>query len=136
MPTLSGPVDWNRSRASDGRSSARLTRRCGRPCARKPLDVTARWLSGLAAEWDRRLETIKRLAGAPDPAEPGQVPRNAAARIVQIEKLIGNVAIHATVVTKTTTPKPSSTPWSRALPSFVLMPAKNKAAANSTTPST
>jgi DNA-binding transcriptional ArsR family regulator len=26
------------------------------------LDATARWLAGLAAEWDARLEAIKRLA--------------------------------------------------------------------------
>jgi DNA-binding transcriptional ArsR family regulator len=28
------------------------------------LDATARWLAGLAAEWDARLATIKRLAEA------------------------------------------------------------------------
>ncbi|HEY2950687.1 MAG TPA: metalloregulator ArsR/SmtB family transcription factor [Micromonosporaceae bacterium] len=26
------------------------------------LDATARWMAGLAARWDRRLETIKRIA--------------------------------------------------------------------------
>jgi DNA-binding transcriptional ArsR family regulator len=28
------------------------------------LDTTARWMAGLAADWDRRLATIKRLAEA------------------------------------------------------------------------
>ncbi|MGC0420984.1 ArsR/SmtB family transcription factor [Embleya sp. AB8] len=32
-----------------------------RPAA---LDATARWMAGLAAEWDRRLATIKRIAEA------------------------------------------------------------------------
>jgi DNA-binding transcriptional ArsR family regulator len=31
------------------------------------LDATARWLSGLAAEWDARLTAIKRLAEADEP---------------------------------------------------------------------
>lgn len=31
------------------------------------LDATARWLRGLAAEWDARLAAIKRLAEAGDP---------------------------------------------------------------------
>jgi DNA-binding transcriptional ArsR family regulator len=31
------------------------------------LDATARWLAGLAAEWDTRLAGIKRLAEADDP---------------------------------------------------------------------
>jgi DNA-binding transcriptional ArsR family regulator len=35
----------------------------------QPLDDTARWMAGLAAEWDARLATIKRIAeaGAPPP---------------------------------------------------------------------
>jgi len=33
------------------------------------LDVTARWMAGLAADWDRRLATIKRLAEAAEAAE-------------------------------------------------------------------
>jgi DNA-binding transcriptional ArsR family regulator len=28
----------------------------------QPLDATARWMAALAASWDRRLATIKRLA--------------------------------------------------------------------------
>jgi hypothetical protein len=32
------------------------------------LDATARWMAGLAADWDRRLEAIKRVA------ESGQEP--------------------------------------------------------------
>ena len=31
------------------------------------LDATARWLAGLAAEWDARLAAIKRLAETGDP---------------------------------------------------------------------
>jgi DNA-binding transcriptional ArsR family regulator len=34
------------------------------------LDATAQWLAGLATEWDRRLETIKRLAEFTDPNTP------------------------------------------------------------------
>jgi DNA-binding transcriptional ArsR family regulator len=30
----------------------------------RPLDATARWMAGLAADWDRRLEAIKRIAEA------------------------------------------------------------------------
>jgi DNA-binding transcriptional ArsR family regulator len=30
----------------------------------EPLDATARWMSGVAANWERRLETIKRTAEA------------------------------------------------------------------------
>ncbi len=33
----------------------------------QPLDQTARWLTELAATWDRRLETIRRLAEAAGP---------------------------------------------------------------------
>ncbi len=32
------------------------------------LAATARWLAGLAAEWDGRLAAIRRLAESPDPA--------------------------------------------------------------------
>ena len=38
-----------------------------------PLDVSARWLTDLAAAWDRRLEAVKRAAEAPDrTSESGQ----------------------------------------------------------------
>jgi DNA-binding transcriptional ArsR family regulator len=37
-----------------------------RPAA---LDATARWMVALAADWDRRLATIKRLAEAAEAAE-------------------------------------------------------------------
>jgi DNA-binding transcriptional ArsR family regulator len=33
------------------------------------LDATARWLAGLAAEWDSRLAAIKRLAEAAEPPD-------------------------------------------------------------------
>jgi DNA-binding transcriptional ArsR family regulator len=33
----------------------------------QPLDDTARWMAGLAAEWDARLATIKRIAEAGTP---------------------------------------------------------------------
>ena len=33
------------------------------------LDMTARWMAALAAEWDRRLARIKRLAEAAEAAE-------------------------------------------------------------------
>ena len=36
------------------------------------LDVTARWMAGLAADWDRRLATIKRLAAAAEAAEAAE----------------------------------------------------------------
>jgi hypothetical protein len=42
----------------------------------------------------------------------------------QIEMLTGKVAIHATVPTKMTRPKPSSTRRRRGVPSFVLIPAR------------
>ncbi|MEW2164802.1 metalloregulator ArsR/SmtB family transcription factor [Streptomyces sp. NPDC007084] len=38
-----------------------------RPAA---LDATARWMAALAADWDRRLAHIKRVAETPDQAEP------------------------------------------------------------------
>lgn len=28
----------------------------------QPLDATARWMAGLAADWDRKLAAIKRIA--------------------------------------------------------------------------
>ena len=31
-----------------------------------PLDETARWMAGLAAQWDARLAAIKRMAEAPE----------------------------------------------------------------------
>jgi DNA-binding transcriptional ArsR family regulator len=34
------------------------------------LDTTARWMAGLATEWDRRLSTIKRLAEAAEDDTP------------------------------------------------------------------
>jgi DNA-binding transcriptional ArsR family regulator len=34
------------------------------------LDTTARWMAGLATEWDRRLATIKRLAEAAEEDTP------------------------------------------------------------------
>lgn len=37
------------------------------------LNATARWMANLAAQWDRRLESIKRLAeadGGPDSNRP------------------------------------------------------------------
>lgn len=40
-----------------------------RPAA---LDTTARWMSGLAADWDRRLATIKRVAEAAEAAEEAE----------------------------------------------------------------
>jgi DNA-binding transcriptional ArsR family regulator len=43
------------------------------PTRRRLLDVLAARgeATGLAAEWDRRLATIKRLAEAPDPGDQG-----------------------------------------------------------------
>jgi DNA-binding transcriptional ArsR family regulator len=44
-------------------------------CPRR-LDATAQWLAGLATEWDRRLDTIKRIAESSDTDEshPAGVP--------------------------------------------------------------
>jgi DNA-binding transcriptional ArsR family regulator len=42
-----------------GRRVGREARYAVRPAA---LDATARWMTSLAAEWDRRLATIKRVA--------------------------------------------------------------------------
>jgi DNA-binding transcriptional ArsR family regulator len=36
----------------------------------EPLTATARWMSQVAAQWDSRLATIKRLAEAAEPAGP------------------------------------------------------------------
>jgi DNA-binding transcriptional ArsR family regulator len=40
----------------------------------QPLDATARWMAGLAAEWDARLAAIKRIAeaGTPPPRPTGE----------------------------------------------------------------
>ncbi|MET7304599.1 metalloregulator ArsR/SmtB family transcription factor [Embleya sp. NPDC005575] len=38
-----------------------------RPAA---LDATARWMASLAADWDRRLATIKRIAEVPEDDSP------------------------------------------------------------------
>ena len=57
-------------------------------------------------------------------------------RSSQIETLTGNVASHAAVPRKSTTPKPSSTRRSAGVRSFVEMPAKKSTAAKRTTPST
>lgn len=40
-----------------------------RPAA---LDTTARWMTALAADWDRRLATIKRVAEAAEAAEEAE----------------------------------------------------------------
>lgn len=44
-----------------GRRAGREVRYAVRPAA---LEATARWLATLAADWDRRLATVKRLAEA------------------------------------------------------------------------
>ena len=54
----------------------------------------------------------------------------------QIDTVTGNVAIHPTAPRKSTTAIPTSTSCDRRSRSFVLMPAKNSTAANSTTAST
>jgi DNA-binding transcriptional ArsR family regulator len=43
----------------EGHRSGREVRYLVRP---QPLEVTATWLAGLASEWDRRLQAIKRIA--------------------------------------------------------------------------
>jgi len=43
----------------EGRRAGREVRYTVRP---EQLDATARWMAGLAAEWDQRLAAIKRLA--------------------------------------------------------------------------
>jgi len=54
----------SRARLVDGRRSGREVRYVTRPDA---LQATARWMAGLAAEWDSRLTEIKRIAeSAPD----------------------------------------------------------------------
>jgi DNA-binding transcriptional ArsR family regulator len=42
----------------------------------QPLDATARWMAGLAAEWDARLAAIKRIAeaGTTSTARPDERP--------------------------------------------------------------
>jgi DNA-binding transcriptional ArsR family regulator len=58
-----------------GRRVGREVRYAVRPAA---LDATARWMSALAADWDRRLVNIKRIAEAaerdsfPLDVEPGE----------------------------------------------------------------
>ncbi|MFB7469808.1 ArsR/SmtB family transcription factor [Kitasatospora sp. NPDC056184] len=47
-----------------GRRAGREVRYAVRPAA---LDDTARWMAGLAADWDRRLARIRTLAEAPVP---------------------------------------------------------------------
>jgi DNA-binding transcriptional ArsR family regulator len=49
-----------------GRRVGREVRYTVRPAA---LDATARWMAGLAAEWDRRLATIKQVAEAAEREE-------------------------------------------------------------------
>ena len=41
----------------------------------EPLVATARWIDGLAAQWDRRLATIRRIAEAGGRAGPPPVHR-------------------------------------------------------------
>lgn len=57
-------------------------------------------------------------------------------RELQIDRLIGNVAIHEAAETNTKHPTPRMNPRSLVLLSRVLIPAKNRDVANSTTPST
>ncbi|MEV0642080.1 metalloregulator ArsR/SmtB family transcription factor [Streptomyces sp. NPDC050619] len=47
-----------------GSRVGREVRYAVRPAA---LDVTARWMAALAADWDRRLANIKRVAEAAEP---------------------------------------------------------------------
>ncbi|MER7701353.1 metalloregulator ArsR/SmtB family transcription factor [Kitasatospora sp. NPDC097605] len=56
-----------------GHRSGREVRYAVRPAA---LDDTARWMAGLAADWERRPARIKALAEAPpsEPAPPGPPP--------------------------------------------------------------
>ncbi|WP_405659098.1 ArsR/SmtB family transcription factor [Streptomyces sp. RK9] len=49
-----------------GNRVGREVRYAVRPAA---LDVTARWMAALAADWDRRLATVKRIAEAAEAAE-------------------------------------------------------------------
>jgi len=39
-----------------------------------PLDLTARWMGGLAADWSRRLAAIKRIAEASDTSGRADTP--------------------------------------------------------------
>lgn len=54
-----------------GRRVGREVRYTVRPAA---LDATARWMSALAADWDRRLATVKRLAEAAEREDPTTRP--------------------------------------------------------------
>jgi DNA-binding transcriptional ArsR family regulator len=47
-------------------SSRRIGREVRYALHPQPLDATARWMAGLAAEWDARLAAIKRIAEAAD----------------------------------------------------------------------
>ncbi|WJV51327.1 metalloregulator ArsR/SmtB family transcription factor [Streptomyces flavofungini] len=49
-----------------GNRVGREMRYAVRPAA---LDVTARWMAALAADWDRRLAAVKRIAEAAEAAE-------------------------------------------------------------------
>ncbi len=54
------------------RRRGREVRYAARP---EGVAATARWLAGLAADWDRRLSEIKRIAESrPGPADPGPGP--------------------------------------------------------------
>ncbi|WP_304454835.1 helix-turn-helix transcriptional regulator [Nocardiopsis sp. YSL2] len=50
-----------------GRRAGREVRYTVRPAA---LDATAQWMSALAADWDRRLAAVKRLAEAAERQDP------------------------------------------------------------------
>lgn len=50
-----------------GRRAGREVRYAVRPAA---LDATARWMAALAADWDRRLASIKRVAEAAERDSP------------------------------------------------------------------
>ncbi len=50
-----------------GHRAGREVRYAVRPAA---LDATARWMAGLAADWDRRLDRVKRLAEAAERDAP------------------------------------------------------------------
>jgi DNA-binding transcriptional ArsR family regulator len=51
-------------------SSARAGREVRYSLRSQSLEATARWMAGLAADWDRRLAAIKRTAEAPSPTAP------------------------------------------------------------------
>jgi DNA-binding transcriptional ArsR family regulator len=55
------------------------------------LDATARWIAGLAAEWDRRLARIKRLAEAPsDREDRAPSAESRAQRTVKSDSMAGS----------------------------------------------